>query len=158
MNDVFWISPNNEVIALPGKHIDAMLAKPERFGFTKHLLQQYFIKHNEQYGHEGKARAEIISKLMDKQWTRIRYIPRTDSWTMQISGNLTKQKKDLIWSFIEGIISGSIKTRGSKHSDIRVLNTQGTLLFSGSLEDVLKYSFNESIKKVTFKHFLLESF
>lgn len=158
MGDVFWISPKNEIVALPGKHIDAVISKPERFGFTTQQLQQYFVKHNEQYGHEGKARAEIIGTLMDQGWVRIRYIPRTDSWTVQLSGSLTKQKKDLIWSFVEGIISGVIQTRSSKYSDIRVLNSQGTILFSGSLEDVLKYSFNESIKKITFKLFLLESY
>lgn len=157
-SDVFWISPANEIVALPGKHIDAVLSKPTRFGFTERQLQQYFANHNEQYGHEGKARAEIISILMDKGWTRVRYIPRTDSWTIQISGNLTKQKKDLIWSFVESIISNNIQTRSSKYSDIRVLNTQGKLLFTGSLEDVLQYSVNESIKKITFKIFLLENY
>jgi hypothetical protein len=49
-----------------------VLEKPEKFGLTKEELRKFYESYGEPLGHEGRAREEIIKRLMRKKWIRIR--------------------------------------------------------------------------------------
>ena len=65
-------------------HIRAVLDYPQLFETDKESLLQEFRKHQEKIGFEGKARREIIEKLLSDGWVRIRhYRGKNDYWSLQ---------------------------------------------------------------------------
>ena len=77
MNEVaFFISPRGDLIAVENKHISTILDNPEAFGFeNKEALMDLYRKHGEKFRMEGKAREEIMNKVTNDGWIRIRKNP-----------------------------------------------------------------------------------
>jgi len=65
-------------------HIRAVLDYPQLFKTDKESLLKEFRKHHEKIGFEGKARREIIEKLLGAGWVRIRhYRGKGEYWSFQ---------------------------------------------------------------------------
>jgi hypothetical protein len=68
----FFLSPEGRLFQVPSTHIAAVIAEPERFGFTRAEIEAVYEKHQEPLGLEGKARNEILLRMIDRGWIRIR--------------------------------------------------------------------------------------
>lgn len=71
----FWISPTGEVVGSYKKHINMVIENPEKFGLTLEKIKDFYASYGEPMGHEGRAREEIIKRLVRKKWIRIRKWP-----------------------------------------------------------------------------------
>lgn len=68
----FFISPEGEVTLLKTTHIRAVIKSPEVFGLSRNYIESIYIKHGEKTAIEGKAREEILSRVLRNGWIRIR--------------------------------------------------------------------------------------
>jgi hypothetical protein len=95
----FWVSPKGEVIGSYKKHINMVLEKPEKFGLTKEELRKFYESYGEPLGHEGRAREEIIKRLMRKKWIRIRKWPNKFYSVQFFHKSMYKRKYLQEWAF-----------------------------------------------------------
>jgi len=82
-------------------HIDYIISNPDKFGMTLEEIQAIYNKHKERLHSEGNAREEIIKKVSEDGWIRIRhYIVRgDDKWSIQFDKwNLRKKN---VMAFLE---------------------------------------------------------
>lgn len=119
----YWLY-RNRIIPVPMLHINVVIEHPDKFDFTEDELREIFDKHNEPYGHEGKARVEIIQTLLAKGWIRVRYTPRNDLWTIELA-SLSKSTKDSIWSFFTLLTGNDIGSQEAidtmnQFSDVKI--------------------------------------
>lgn len=82
----FWIIPKkylntaqSPVPAVEKTHIDFVTENPEMFGLTLAEIQETYDKHGEKLRFEGKARDQIIYKLLQKGFVRVRKNVRSDT-------------------------------------------------------------------------------
>lgn len=68
----FWVSPYGKIIRTDNIHIRQVIDNPEAFDMTREEVEGYYAKYNEKLGQEGKARVEIIFKLLAEGWVQIR--------------------------------------------------------------------------------------
>lgn len=80
----FWISIKGKIIPVPQHHIDLVIQNPELFNLTSQEIEKKYEKHKEPLHLEGYAREEIMGELIAKGWIRLRYVPKRDSWTIQL--------------------------------------------------------------------------
>jgi hypothetical protein len=79
----YWLSDKGKIIPVPHHHIDLIIDEPETFGLTLPAVKAVYKKHKEPLHLEGFARSDIMSGLIQKGWTRIRYSPRHDHFIIQ---------------------------------------------------------------------------
>jgi hypothetical protein len=78
----YWISPKGEMIDVKGKHINAVIERPQSFGFNKEFIEFMYDNYGEKIGQEGKAREQIMGALFKQNWIRIRKYK--NFWTMNL--------------------------------------------------------------------------
>lgn len=138
--DGYYIAPSGDIIELDTSHIDLVLKNPEKFLMTKKEIVEIYKKYNEPVGLEGKAREEILVNLIKQGWIRVRYIPKNDSFTVQLN-RLDRKRKDMLAAFAKEALDGIKGKKYNKSTDARILNLQGDVLGGFTLqqlsEDVL---------------------
>jgi DNA-binding transcriptional regulator GbsR (MarR family) len=99
-NKAYWISPKGEIIPVEGanKHIDIICDQPELFGL------------------------KIMKELFEKGWIRVRYVKRSDVFTVE--SNIFSEKKMInIIKWAKKITNGEIDNI-SENTNIRFLNSK----------------------------------
>jgi hypothetical protein len=81
----YWLSPKGDIIEVDSRHIHSIISYPKKFGIPMTMIESAYRKHKEPLGSEGDAREEILIRLMEKGWIRIRYINRQYSVVVQLS-------------------------------------------------------------------------
>ena len=136
----YWISPSGKAIEVPELHITSVVDEPKKFGFKKADLQKVFDKYNEPYGHEGYARDDILTKLIQKGWIRVRYAQRQATWTLQ-SDKLSGNVKNLIFDFVAKMVN---KKEMSPYAGIRIVYGSNNKEITGEADEVIDFSLFES--------------
>jgi hypothetical protein len=91
----YWIKGNDITDMTTNSHISDVIYHPEKFGITKEEIENAYKKYGEKLQTEGKAREELIRKVSEKGWIRVRhYTGRKDYWSIQFDV-YNKRKKDL---------------------------------------------------------------
>lgn len=81
--EAYWITPTGQILDCGSKkHIDFVCQMPRKFGLTEQEIQSIYDKHGEPYGFEGKAREEVIIKVLQQGFTRIRKYK--DRWSINV--------------------------------------------------------------------------
>ena len=62
--DAFWYK-NGKIKEVNNYHISDIIGDAEAFGLTRKEIEEIYKKHNERFGTEGKAREEIMKKVME---------------------------------------------------------------------------------------------
>jgi len=125
----FFISPEGDRIPIASSHIRTVADDPDRFGVTTHDIESTYRKHGEKPGLEGRARDEILRKVMSTGWIRIRrYTNRY--WSVQ-TGTVTGKTKNLITRWARDMLAG---THGYKEPDPH-MRVKITSLDNGSTYD-----------------------
>jgi hypothetical protein len=71
----FFLSPEGRVLHVPDTHIGTIIRDPEQFGLTMEEIEAAYLRHGERVGTEGEARQEILLKVIEKGWLRLRRYP-----------------------------------------------------------------------------------
>lgn len=144
----FWISPQGKTIEVPGLHITSVYQDPGAFGITKEFVDQQYKWFNEPTGTEGKARDEILAKVLEKGWIRVRTnINRI--WTMQ-AWKLTKKTRENMWAFIAEIASpNNYGIKAHEDEGVAILELSGGKeVIRTTVKDVLSGKILEKLKKL----------
>ena len=147
----FWITPKGETIGSMKSHISMVVANPKKFGLTDDYIKETYKKYEEKVGFEGKAREEIMKKLIDEGFIRIRKYGNY-GWVIDVN-RLMKKIKERITKWAEKItekgIAGIKET--SKFNSVKILDNTGTskrmtinelsagkLIFESATEDLIE--------------------
>ncbi|PNX47994.1 MAG: hypothetical protein BV459_03285 [Thermoplasmata archaeon M11B2D] len=80
----YWIDPKGKLVSGGLKrHIELVAASPTKFLISKKEVESIYNKHNEVVGTEGKAREEIIKKILSVGFIRLRIYPN-DYWSVTV--------------------------------------------------------------------------
>lgn len=131
----FWINPNNLIKQVSSRHIDDVVKNPEWFGVSKEYVAERYKANNEPIGHEGKARSEIMRRIIQTGFVRARYTPKIDLWTFEVN-QLTKHTKEQIWSFFT---HPDIKCNKHSNVNINALNNNNDVNHKTNVQDILLY-------------------
>jgi hypothetical protein len=77
----FFITPSGKIKKVTG-HIEAVIAEPELFGYTREGIEGVFEKYDEQIGSEGSARDELLIDAFKRGWIRGSYHPKYDKYVL----------------------------------------------------------------------------
>lgn len=100
----YFISPKGEIIYCGVKHIATIIKYPEKFGLDTWFLEYVFDFYKEKLGQEGKAREQIILKLLAEDWIRIRKYG-DKFWTVNVN-KLTRVVKQYLQKWAKGMLKG----------------------------------------------------
>jgi hypothetical protein len=68
----FFLSPAGQLVNVPQNHISTVIADPERFGLTREEIDAVYEEYGERVGVEGEARKELLLRVINHGWIRIR--------------------------------------------------------------------------------------
>ena len=100
----FFISPKGEIIPVETSHIRTVIKNPGLFGLSRDYIESRYTKHGEKTGTEGKAREEILRRVLKHGWIRMRRHPNR-YWSVQ-TGRVTDEKKRFIQRWAQEILNG----------------------------------------------------
>lgn len=91
--EAFFITPSDKVIPVPLclNHIDVICDHPEWFGFDHEHVSTVFLKYNEPWRSEKKAREELMRETYKRGYIRLRY--RDNHYWIAESENLFENEK-----------------------------------------------------------------
>lgn len=73
VSTAYWVNPYGKILNVGyGDHIGVMIKNPEQFHLSKDEVETTYKKYNERVGQEGKAREELIKKVLAHGFIRIR--------------------------------------------------------------------------------------
>ncbi len=139
----YWITPKGKVLQASNYHIGTVINNPEWFGMTDKQLKDIYDKHNEKMSHflEGKAREEIMTKLLQKKFIRIRQ-KIMGSYTVQLN-RITVQLSDYLWMWA----NKESKQTQDKYADVNIHVLKGNKMIRTSLDRIASgENIDESIK------------
>jgi hypothetical protein len=88
MNYAYWILPKRVngklTIKVSTRHINDIIDHPTKFGETKDTVFDAYKKYDERVGIEGKAREEIIERILQRGFARVRFNMRQQRWSIQV--------------------------------------------------------------------------
>ena len=137
----FWISPNGLIIPVENHHIDLVIKSPKQFGYTTGKINRLYKKYSEPLYHEGYARNEILASILENGWTRIRYVVKKDSYTIQLK-SFNKKNEIYLLNWLE-FMAYNFETV-NKNTGIEI-NT-ATEFYRGTIEDLIGGKIEEGLK------------
>jgi len=148
----YWISNKGKIFELKENktHISYVIKYPEKFGETKESIKNTYEKYDEQISWEGKAREEIIVRIIKRGYIRIREY--RNRWSIQLN-KLTQKNEDFIWGWAKTIYN-DVK---DKYNDVMIhelsTNKIKRTSFNKLIEDVeMKTLYNKYLKKLYESH------
>jgi hypothetical protein len=105
VRNAYWLSPRGDIIEVSKLHIDSILEHPTKFGETKKSIDDAYNKYNEPRGVEGKAREEIMLRVINRGFIRVRN-PGTRSnqrWSVQLR-RITPKVNDILFDWANKMI------------------------------------------------------
>ncbi len=107
VDQAFWVK-GKKIIPVGTIHIRYILDNPELFNLTSEVLQDWYKQNNEKIGQEGKTREQVIKKVAEDGWIRVRHYMRPrDMWSIQ-TYDARRDKKSIdnfiLWCLNEGVM------------------------------------------------------
>lgn len=128
----YWITPQGKVIEVNTFHIATIVSHPSEFGETKDSLKDTFDKHGEHINTnvEGKAREEIMMRVMKRGFVRIRKMgSRNDQrWSIQLN-KMTTKINDALWMW-------SKEVEGDKYANVTFHFLYSNKIIKSSLDKI----------------------
>lgn len=82
-----------------GSHIRFIIDNPRRFKHTKTGIKAIYDQFGEPYGFEGKARKDIMAKVILDGWIRVRQKDKNGTWVIEFNSMVGARPS--IWHFLE---------------------------------------------------------
>jgi len=149
MANAYWIKGNKIVDTGYNTHIKAIIDDPEMFGVSDKDIKNVYKKHKEKLYSEGNAREEIIKKVVQNGWIRVRNYKQKygEYWSIQF--DTFRRAKKTIQNFIYWAVT--TKKIMGKYDEVILLGYEDGFRERYEASDVLKESkLTESMKKPTF--------
>jgi len=102
----FFISPKGETTLIETTHIRTVIKNPDLFGLSRDYIESGYTKLGEKTGLEGKARDEILRRVLRNRWMRLRRHTNR-YWSVQ-TGTVTDEKKRFIQMWAREILTGRL--------------------------------------------------
>ena len=102
----FWINPKGQVYNVRMTHISDVISYPKKFGMSLGDIKKIYDKHDEPLRKEGKAREEILLKLFQDGYIRIRKYKNL-GYTVNVKRLAGKAKKH-IYKWADKLLSSGI--------------------------------------------------
>lgn len=106
----FWVKEDRIILLrapLEGTHISYITAHPEEFHLTREEIQRVYDTYQEELHKEGKAREELIKRVSQEGWIRVRhYRGSHDYWSIQTYDTVRERK--YIVDFVEWCLKNTI--------------------------------------------------
>jgi hypothetical protein len=112
----YWISPDGKILSDFRVHIQAIIDSPESFGSSKDEIDKLYKKYKEPMGFEGKARQQLMEQAIARGWIRIRYYPKNDQFSVELS-RLDTRRKDYLSVWAKELLSVNPKR---KYTEIKI--------------------------------------
>lgn len=125
-----WISPAGHVIALPGSHIEEIIAWPDRFGLTPARIESIYRHFGEPMPVEGRARHHIIRAVVFTGWIRLRQ--QRNYWSVTVDSLDTRRRP--LQSFFHALHQAD---GIGKHAEIRIYCVQFEQLVTTDLHEFI---------------------
>jgi hypothetical protein len=124
----FFISPTDDVIHVPLNHISTVIGDPKTFGLTRQEIQAAYDNQGERVGVEGEARRELLLRIIDKDWIRIRRYRNFYSVTAK---DLSSWVNIRIQDWAGKMVSGTSGFRETDlHMPVRISTPDAQVVFS----------------------------
>lgn len=135
----FFISPQGELIQVATTHIAAVIADPARFGLTAKEILEAHQRWREQLGLEGKARIELLKRVLrEGRWIRVREQLR-GGWHLQLA-EPTAADWARLREFARVALNGlhpSMVARAWPSDMVMVLDVSGNVIWGGRLGELV---------------------
>lgn len=130
----YWITPKGVIVEPATYHIGSVIKYPKKFGLSADYLKSVYDKHNERMSPhlEGKAREEIMAKLIRSGYVRIRQMNR-GNFTIQLN-KLTPKVTDDLWLWANKMINDKIIK--DKYADVVIHQLSNRKMTRTSLNDL----------------------
>jgi len=103
----FFISPEGEFINVSSTyHIQVITDNPAMFGLSLEHIRDTYSKYNEKMNVEGKARAEIIMKIIEQGWIHIRKEVKS-CWIIN-AWELNETTRKLLAQWAHSVLTGTM--------------------------------------------------
>ena len=102
----YFISPTGKTLNVPTSHIASVIKDPLLFGLTTSEIEAAYKKHAEPLGLEGKARHEILLKIIKSGWIRLRRY-QNQHWSVTVN-NLSEKTIRNLNTWKRDILSGAL--------------------------------------------------
>jgi hypothetical protein len=112
----YWISPDGKILSNFRVHIQAIIDSPESIGLSKAEIDKLYKKYKEPMGFEGKARQQLMEQAIARDWIRIRYYPKNDQFSVELS-RLDTRRKDYLLAWTKQLLSVNPKR---KYTEIKI--------------------------------------
>jgi hypothetical protein len=101
----YWISPKGKITDTDSKnHIDQIISSPSTFNITAEYIKSEHKKYGESIGQEGDARDNIMTKVLQDGWIRVR--ARRNFISVQVWEFSRTTTKNLEAFAVQGLESG----------------------------------------------------
>jgi hypothetical protein len=119
----FFLSQTGDLIHVPTSHIGTIISGPERFGLTREEIDAAYQKHGERIGVEGEARKELLLRIINQGWIRIRrYRQRWSITAPSLSPVVHQRLRDWATQMLCGIDGFKEQDR---HMPVRISSSEG---------------------------------
>jgi hypothetical protein len=128
MGVAFFISLAGEIIRVPDNHIGLVIRDPEQFGLTLGEIAAAYMKYGERRSIEGPARREILLKVINNGWIRVRRY--RNYWSITANA-LTDDAQELLQDWAKKMFEGRHGFRETNmHMPVKMSTSEGDFLFA----------------------------
>ncbi len=137
MTCAFFISPAGELLSVATSHIAVVIADPQRFGVTRAFIEARHAQHGEPLGLEGRARSEVLVRVLEAGWIRVREQPPKSPvrWHLQVS-TLNDDHRARLAAFAREALREHGPIRAWPTDLVTVLDAEGDVLWRGPLAEL----------------------
>lgn len=134
MSIAFFLSHDGDLIHVPDNHIGVVIRDPEKFGLTTTEIETVYKEYGERVGVEGKARKELLLKVISRGWIRIRRYRQ--HWSVTVE-KVTPAVQDILRRWAEKMLAGLDGYRESdSYMPVKISSSDGDFhLTIGDLAD-----------------------
>lgn len=133
----FFISPKGGIIPVETSHIRTVIKTPGLFGLSSDYIESRHTEHGEKNGTEGKAREEILRRVMQNGWIRLRRHPNR-YWSVQTE-MVTEENIGIIQRWAREILNGeSGYTENDPYMPVKIIGLEDGFNQQFTVEELAK--------------------
>ena len=89
--EAYWLFPDGKILPVEITHIQAVINCPEKYGETLGSIKNLYDVSKERMPHEGNARVEIMKRILQRGYIRIR--AKRNYWVIELLQFSHKEEK-----------------------------------------------------------------
>lgn len=121
-----FIAPDGTALDVPARHIGMVIAEPRKFGTTRNWVEGMYQQYDEPLYSEGRARREVLRRVLQKGWIRVReYVGAEGHWILEFEQwTPDVQRRARAWA-VKLLAGRGGKSVRDRHADVRLVGLKG---------------------------------